>query len=287
MGRKLTVAALIVMLLLTCPPCARALGFDGSETGSISIRLADPPVPGAQFELYHIASVDMDEAETLRYAWLPPFEDCGIPLDDPQLPAKLSAFLREQSIPAPKITTDDRGEASCGGLPLGLYFVRQVGAAEGFSACTPFLVTVPMQTETGLVYEVNASPKADIVRLICITVRKSWNTDGFAEHPDSVTVQLLLNGEVVDTALLTEQSGWQAEFSDLPMQEGYSIREVGIPKGYTATYTQNGWEFTVTNTPSLAQTGQLLWPIPVLTALGLGLLVLGFALLRKREGSDA
>ncbi|MBQ5675169.1 MAG: hypothetical protein IIV45_08850, partial [Lachnospiraceae bacterium] len=30
----------------------------------------------------------------------------------------------------------------CAELPLGLYFIKQTGAVEGFAPCTPFLVTV-------------------------------------------------------------------------------------------------------------------------------------------------
>jgi hypothetical protein len=62
---------------------------------------------------------------------------------------------------------------------------------------------------------------------------------------------------------------------------------VNIPNGFTATYAQKEYTFTVTNTASLAQTGQLLWPIPVLAVTGLFLLLTGAAILgrvRKHNG---
>ena len=65
--------------------------------------------------------------------------------------------------------------------------------------------------------------------------------------------------------------------------DGYSVKEVNVPKGFTATYAQKGYTFTVTNTASLAQTGQLLWPIPVLAVAGLFFLLTGAAILRKTE----
>lgn len=291
MGRKLIVPVLIAMLLLSWAAPAAAEGFDPGRSGAITITLADPadgcPVAGAAFEVYHIASVDINAEQKLNYTYLEPFRTCGIPLDDPDLPIRLSAFVQEHPVPAIRIVTDAHGTAACSGLPLGLYLVKQVGDAEGFAACTPFLVTVPIQSETGFAYDVDASPKTDVVRLVTITVRKVWNTDGFSELPDSVTVQLLRDGSVVETAVLSADNDWQAVFADLPRSDGYSIREVGIPKGYTATYTGHNWEFLVTNTPSLAQTGQLVWPIPVLAAAGLGFLLLGYLLLLKREGSDA
>ena len=61
----------------------------------------------------------------------------------------------------------------------------------------------------------------------------------------------------------------------------YSVKEINIPKGYTATYQQNGFTFTVTNTSTLIQTGQLKWPIPVLAGAGLLLFAGGWILYSK------
>ena len=91
----------------------------------------------------------------------------------------------------------------------------------------------------------------------------------------------------METATLNKQNGWQITYPNLPESDAYSVKEVNVPKGYTATYAQKGYVFTVTNTPSLAQTGQLIWPIPVLAAAGLFFLLMGFAFLRKPEKNDA
>lgn len=147
---------------------------------------------------------------------------------------------------------------------MGLYFVKQTGAVEGFAPCRAFLVTVPFQTNSGLRYDVDASPKTNVERLVTITVKKVWNTDKPTATPSSVIVQLLRNGEVVETATLNKQNNWQVTYTGMPESDGYTIKEVNIPKGFTAIYNRKGYEFTVTNTASLAQTGQLIWPIPVL-----------------------
>lgn len=173
------------------------------------------------------------------------------------------------------------GNAVCEDLPLGLYFVQQSRAVEGFAPCAPFLVTVPIQTEAGFDYDVDASPKTDVERLVSISIKKVWNTDKSTVTPGSVTVHLLRNEEVVETATLNKQNNWQITYKDLPESDGYSIKEVNIPKGFTATYAQKEYTFTVTNTASLAQTGQLLWPIPVLAVTGLFLLLTGAAILGR------
>ena len=92
---------------------------------------------------------------------------------------------------------------------------------------------------------------------------------------------------MVETATLSAQNKWQVTYSDMPESDAYSIVEVNVPKGFTATYSKSGYVFTVTNTASLAQTGQLIWPIPVLALAGMFLLLMGFAILRKTGKRDA
>ena len=153
---------------------------------------------------------------------------------------------------------------------------------EGFAPCTPFFVTVPTKSAAGYEYAVNASPKTEVAKLTDITIRKVWNTDASTKATDSVTVELLRDGAVVETAVLNEENSWQVTYSNLPESDAYSIREVAVPQGFTATYKQKGYVFTVTNTSTLIQTGQVIWPIPVLAIVGVLLLTVG-ALLQKRK----
>ena len=136
-------------------------------------------------------------------------------------------------------------------------------------------------------YDVNTSPKTDVARLTAITIKKVWNTDASTKAADSVTVQLLRDGVVVETATLSDQNNWQVTYTDMPESDAYSIVEVNVPKGFTATYSQSGYVFTVTNTASLAQTGQMIWPIPVLAMAGLCLITVGTIVLRKTRNKNA
>jgi hypothetical protein len=139
----------------------------------------------------------------------------------------------------------------------------------------------------GYVYDVNTTPKTEVAKLTDITIRKVWNTDKSTEAAKSITVQLLRNGNVIKTAILSEENHWQVTYSDLPASDAYSIKEVDVPKGFTATYKQNGYVFTVTNTSTLIQTGQLTWPIPVLAVSGMLLIAIGITLLQKKGKSNA
>ena len=284
MGRKFISIILTVWVLLAMPMTAFAQSFDTNRLGSVSVTLMDQdgktPIAGAELSLYHVATVSLNSKHNLSYTFTDAFKNCGCALDDPALPVMLDAFVKEHSVVSEKIVTDAHGTASFTNLPLGLYFVKQTTTASGYAPCTSFLVTVPNHNTNGYVYDVNASPKTDVARLTNITVKKVWNTDASTKATDSVTVQLLRDGVVVETATLSDQNNWQVTYSDMPESDAYSIVEVNIPKGFTATYSKSGYVFTVTNTSTLAQTGQLVWPIPVLAMAGLVLIVVGSIVLR-------
>lgn len=287
MRNKLIFLCLLAWILAALPLTAMAQQWDPEQPGSISVALVSQdgtqPMEGAELSVFHVATVGADENGNLFYAYTDDFSDCSVELNDPELVKTLEAFVSAQNIPARKIVTDAQGKAICENLPLGLYFVKQTGTVEGFAPCASFLVTVPVKTDSGFRYDVDASPKTEVAKLIDITVKKVWNTDKSTAIPKSVTVQLLRDDTVVETATLNEANDWQITYSDLPESDAYSIKEVNVPKGFTATYAKKGDTFTVTNTASLAQTGQLIWPIPVLAMAGVFFLLVGFAILRKSE----
>lgn len=291
MPRKFLSIVLAVWVLLMLPMPAAAQGFDAARLGSVSITLMDQvektPISGAELSLYYVASVEQTANHDLIYTFTKAFETCGCALADPKLSTKLEAFVQEHAIPAERLVTDARGSVSFANLPLGLYFVMQTNTVAGYAPCTSFLVTVPNYDTSGYVYDVNASPKTDIVRLTDITIKKVWNTDASASEAESVTVQLLRDGVVVETAILNEQNHWQVTYTNMPESDAYSIVEVHVPKGFTATYSQNGYTFTVTNSTTLIQTGQLIWPIPVLALAGLCLIAAGTIVLRKTRNTNA
>ncbi len=291
MSRKIITFCLTILLLLTCSYTVFAEEFDPSKTGSISVTLIEQeynePIVGAELSVYYVATIIMDADGNLIYDYTENFKKLDTVIDDTSLATKLDAFVSQHSVPSTKMTTNADGKALCNELPLGLYFVKQTGAVEGFAPCTPFLVTVPNEKNGEYVYKVNASPKTEVARLTSITIKKVWNTDASTEAADSVTIQLLKNGNVVKTATLNAQNKWQITYNDMPESDAYSIKEVDVQKGFTATYKQNDYVFTVTNTSTLIQTGQLMWPIPVLAMGGMILIAVGITLLQKKRKTNA
>ena len=128
-----------------------------------------------------------------------------------QLANTLAAYAKDHKLSGTAKDVDKDGEIAFTGLDLGLYLLVQHKAAKGYETAAPFLVSVPMEEDGVLRYDVDASPKVELEK---------------EPEPTSTTPP--------------------------------------APPD-----------------PRLPYTGQLNWPVPVLTVLGLGLLALGLALRRK------
>lgn len=116
-----------------------------------------------------------------------------------------------------------------------------------------------------------------------LAVDKIWA--GGKNHPTSVTIELRDGDTVIDTVTLGDWNNWHYSWHDLDasVKRDWNVVEVNVPDGYTVSYSFNGTTFTVRNTEKLIQTGQLNWPVPVMAVLGLALLCVGIAMLRKKK----
>lgn len=85
-----------------------------------------------------------------------------------------------------------------------------------------------------------------------ISVKKAWDNPGYEDtQPSGVTIQLKERdtGDIVSTAELTGENGWQYTFTDLPLSpDHYTVTEQPL-EGYKATYYQDAdGNFIITNT---------------------------------------
>lgn len=118
----------------------------------------------------------------------------------------------------------------------------------------------------------------DTAAAVDITVEKVWDDNNSKDRPESVVIQLLKDDNTVyGEVTLSGSNNWHYTWTSLDSNIKWSVQEANIPEGYAATYkaSEDGLHFTVTNTASLPQTGQLNWPIPVLFGCGLILITLG------------
>lgn len=85
-----------------------------------------------------------------------------------------------------------------------------------------------------------------------ISVKKAWDNPGHEDtQPSGVTIHLKEHdtGDIVSTAELTGENGWQYTFTDLPLSPNhYTVTEQPL-EGYKATYYQDAdGNFIITNT---------------------------------------
>ena len=123
-----------------------------------------------------------------------------------------------------------------------VYTVAEI-AVEGYETVitgdrtTGFIITNSHTTET-----------------IEVAGAKTWNDNNNQDgkRPASITINLLADGEVIQTVTVTEENGWAWSFSNLPKFKNggveivYSITENAV-EGYTTTY--DGYNVTNSYTP--------------------------------------
>lgn len=277
----------VVLTVLQNLFVAYAEDVDLEKTGSISITLkaGDTAVTGAELTIYQIAELKVNANDDLNFEYTKAFkgfEGSFYNMENSETIEGLSDYIKSNNITGMSVKTDKAGLAVFKNLPLGLYFAMQTSSAEGFTKCTPFVVSIPTEENNSLIYNVDATPKTNVEKLVDITVKKVWN-NGKLSRPDSVTIQLFNGNNLVDTVTLNDKNNWTYTWEKQLQSDGYSVTEKDIPDGYTATYSWEGYDFTVTNTSTLIQTGQLFWPIPVLIISGLVLFALGWALYIRRK----
>ena len=185
--------------------------------------------------------------------------------------------------------SDDKGVVTFGGLKSGLYLIMAADLPEGFTSFVPFLYFLPyFSTDLdSWVYDGEAEPKIDYLEPVDVKVKKVWNDDG-NDRPSYVSIRLSNEDGDYDTVKLNDDNDWKYTWKGLDASKDWEVTEITVPDGYKATYSSDGFRFTVTNTRKLIQTGQTNWPVPVLIFAGAFLVSAGIIVRvtgrKKHEG---
>ena len=115
-------------------------------------------------------------------------------------------------------------------IELGNEYARRVGEADW-----TFLVEA---------FDYPAPPPPTYEQL---TVRKIWNDNG-TNRPDSVSVNLLCDGEYERSVVLKEDNQWTYTWDRLDDKYNWSVEEADVPEGYTVSYQTVGSVVTIINT---------------------------------------
>ena len=298
MKRKLNIAlsCLLLGLFLLLPGLINAEqipGFDEDVTCTLEILIENEhdqnlPVENADVTLYQVAEVKIVN-DQIQYPCTEAFRGYAEALttvNNDEIADAVFDYAVQHRVSGDTKYTDKNGRTEFSGLKPGIYLVSEItGVTDRYVKFKPFLAVLPYQNEGNWMYRVLAKPKFDTAgdeNVVNIRVNKVWNDDGL-ERPSEVKVQLLQDGEVFDTVVLNASNGWKKEWTELAGKYNWSVKEIDIPAGYTATYRYDGTDFTVCNTRIMIQTGQLNWPIPVLAAAGILFIIIGLLLKRRKK----
>ena len=315
---KRVMTLLIVSIICSVFFSFVALAVSDSTSGSITITTFDKKskevINGVVYRLYFLASASVS-GDDISYIYDESFKGNGMQLgnlSDEYLPIHLAVYAEKNGIDYVEKTTDSEGAVVFDNLSHGAYLIVSAEIEEGYLKPKAFIISVPTkdEVENAWVYNVKATPKIEDEtdendEKTYISVKKYWeNTENI---PDHITVSLIKDGTVVDTIVLDSNNDWYYRWDNLDKNHSWSVIEDDVPDGYTVSYSTTQMTVIITNisedpdtpdvpdtpdnpgtpddpdTPEnpeeLIPTGQLNWPIPVLTIAGLVFFSIGWAML--------
>ncbi|UKI58685.1 MAG: hypothetical protein L6V81_04770 [Clostridium sp.] len=134
-------------------------------------------IEGVELTVYKVANA-YEKNHNLVLEYVSELSSCNVSLDD--LESADVASNIEKCIPndyagISKLTNQE-GYVKYDNLDLGLYLVKQTNKVDGFSKIDSFLSMIPKVIDNKWEYDIKATPKTDIIRVMDINVRKVWNT---------------------------------------------------------------------------------------------------------------
>ena len=301
----------VMAMFLLLPMQALAAGsIDLSHAHSLTVTAvyAQKPISGMRFDAYRISSVD----EFGELTVIDRYRDFADELDirgknDTAWQNMAQTLAREILLdpdlkPSRSAVTDADGVAKFADISMGLYLIVGNGVEkDGYVYSTsPFFVMLPEQDLSSNTWNyhvvANAKPGQEPVRADYEVIKVWKDSCHKDQRPESITISLICDGAVYDTITLPYEGAWSYTWKNPGTNRQWTVTEEKETGYKEPDVQQEGYRFIVTNTcnksttstgsgkPTLPQTGQLWWPVPVLIAAGLFFVVIG--LVRRRGTID-
>lgn len=270
---------LLLLIFLISPINVKADTLDFEKKGSLKIELQEQTentsVSNAEITIYKLADA-VEVNNNLSFKYVNKLNDCKVEVNSiKEVDDDLYSCIENKDLVEYKGITNNLGIVEFNNLDLGLYLVKETNSPSNYSYFEDFLVMLPNFLDNNWIYDVYSTPKTDIISLIDITVKKEWNNDKNNKLPSNVTIELLKDNIVIDTITLNNDNNWTYTWNNIEKSDKYSVREINIPLGYTASYRNEGYNYIVTNTNSLIKTGSLDIYIELSLLFGITLLLVG------------
>lgn len=171
--RLLSICFVFALLCALCLSAHAAVDVpDESKTGTIRVTMLynNQPVSGGTLSVYRVGDIHEDDGN-YTFVLAEKFAGSNVTwteetLGEPEVAKALSEYAAKNSIAADKTgTIGGDGKAALDGLALGLYLVKQEQPAAGYQCAEPFLVTVPYLEKETYLYDVDATPKVEPLKV--------------------------------------------------------------------------------------------------------------------------
>ncbi len=302
--KKILFVSLSVVSLVAffCAPAA-AMSVNTEVPSSLTVlyRAGEQGVENLEVKAYRVASVSQDGEYTL----CGDFQNYPLSLSDVKSRSEWQAVAStlEGYIAADKISTqltgktDESGAIKFQGLLTGMYLVLQTSSAVDGEIVVfeTFLTAIPMTNEDGsCTYDVTAIPKHENHKPTPdkkteYSVIKQWKDSAHsASRPKSVKVDILKNGELYATKLLSAENNWSFKWQALDDGSVWTAVERDAPKDYYVSVEKSGNCFIITNVKSeklteIPKTGDtaVFWPYFIAMCIS-GIVLICFGIWKKR-----
>lgn len=287
----------LILLLTVLALAAGPVDLTAPASLTVSVHYGTVPIADMPVQAYLVSVMDAWGELTPTEAFSAYSEQLDIRGRDDaawqELAVKLADELPASLKPDISGTTDREGNAMFSNVTKGLYLVtggwaNQDGSYYEFS---PFFALVPQwdeqtgqwNTQVTAYAKASGHPAQETFEVV-----KKWDdTCHSTQRPQTITISIYCDDALYDTVTLPHNGKWSYSWT-APANHKWTVRENAV-SGYAAPeISRAGNVFTVVNTcnkpgtEELPKTGQLWWPVPVLTCAGLLLVIAGLAV-RRRE----
>ena len=281
--KKLAAIILALCCMLLSFPGASFASATGDDLGSITLscKTEEMVLAQMQWNLFLVAERNENFYELMEkyeqktkngttssstvdqpnvYHTVGQFKGTPIMLNDTSASAMVSAAstleneaVIKEYVPDMTMLSDANGTVYFGGLRQGLYLLsgKRLKVGEYTVIPSPMLVEV-IQDQVHDNLHIDSLPKIQLRTMSegdsKHTVRKIWKKDKGNEIDRGayVKVNVYKNGELIDTATLNEENGWEMTWYGEEDAE-WRVEEVDIPKKYTVVYLANETQYMLEN----------------------------------------
>lgn len=251
---------ILAISMLACVALSMAVpGFAAQgSTGALLIeaKINDAPQKGIAYQVWKVAEADGE-------AWAAPFDTYKFALKwEPEsevsaLAGSLAALtVRDDLKPSAEGKTNEQGLLKLENMPYGIYLISGNSTTVNGGEYRPKPALVLLQND-----EIKVELKYDYIKkptppsggddndpTVTRKVLKVWEGDKASTRPEEIEVQLLRDGRVYDTKVLSAKNEWRYTWRGLPDGHSWVITEVDVPSDYSVSVSKAGITTVITNT---------------------------------------